>query len=154
MTRLGASWQYKAVLPSLPPATQNSSVAVYPGAVPHVLATAAAAGPALQGSGLHGGCHGAGSMPEARDDTLLCWRAISVLRHSWLFHTHVLTGWISDKVMIQYMSGWYLDFSSGIVSVFLARIRSFCCRGVEDEQAVPGVPACRFQGCRDYVGRD
>lgn len=57
------------------------------------------------------GCHGAGSMPAARDDTSLCWRAISVLKHSWLFHTHVLTAWISDKVMIQYMSGRYFDFS-------------------------------------------
>lgn len=107
-----ASWQYKAVLPSLPPATQNSSVAVHQGAVPHLLATAAAADPALQGSGLHERCHGAGGVPEARDDTLLCWRAISTLKYSWLFHTHVLTGWISDKVMIQYMSGWYLDFNS------------------------------------------
>jgi len=40
-------------------------------------------------------------MPAAGDDTSLCGRAISTLEHSWLFHTHVLTAWISDKVMIQ-----------------------------------------------------
>ena len=77
------------------------------------------------------GCHGAGSVPAARDDTSLCWRAVSVLEHSWLFHTHVLAVWISDKVMIQYMSGRYFDFFFSFWDhvYFLGTLQEFLLKG-------------------------
>lgn len=121
-------------------------------ATQRVLATAAAAGVwaarGLQQGWKHvcsRGCHGAGSVPAAGDGTLLCWRAISALQHSWLFHTRVLAARISDKVVIQYTSGrCFVFFPSGIVFIFLAPFKDGCCRVQRMSRLSPGVPACRF----------